>query len=44
MDGTLARALRVKADSQIADHLQELKPEEAAVLALLRQELEQRSK
>ena len=43
MDGTLARSLRVKADSEIADHLPELKPEEAAVLALLRQELEQRS-
>ncbi|MGA8657680.1 MAG: DNA topoisomerase IB [Chthoniobacterales bacterium] len=43
MDGTLARSLRFKADSQIADHLRELKPEEAAVLALLRQELEQRS-
>jgi DNA topoisomerase IB len=39
----LARTLRVKADSHIAHHLPELKPEEAAVLALLRQELAQRS-
>jgi hypothetical protein len=29
----------MKADSQIAHHLHDLKPEEAAVLALLRQEL-----
>ena len=43
LDGTLARTLRVKADSHIAHHLPELKPEEAAVLALLRQELAQRS-
>ncbi|HEY4784061.1 MAG TPA: DNA topoisomerase IB [Chthoniobacterales bacterium] len=43
LDGTLARTLRVKADSQIAHHLPELKPEEAAVLALLRQELAQRA-
>ena len=43
LDGTLARTLRVKADSQIAHHLPELKPEEAAVLALLRQELARRS-
>jgi len=42
LDGTLARTLRVKADSQIAHHLPELKPEEAAVLALLRQELARR--
>jgi DNA topoisomerase I len=39
LDGTLAGTLRVKADSQIAHHLHDLKPEEAAVLALLRQEL-----
>jgi DNA topoisomerase I len=43
LDGTLAGTLRAKADSQIAHHLDELKPEEAAVLALLRQELAQRS-
>ncbi len=43
LDGTLAGTLRVKADSQIAYHLHDLKPEEAAVLALLRQELAQRS-
>ncbi len=30
-------------DSEIAEHLQSLKPEEAAVLALLRQELDRRS-
>jgi len=43
LDGTLAGALRVKADSQIAHHLHDLKPEEAAVLALLRQELTRQS-
>jgi DNA topoisomerase-1 len=43
MNGSLARALRVKADSEISEHLHELKPEEAAVLALLREELERRS-
>jgi DNA topoisomerase I len=43
LDGTLARTLRMKADDQIARHLHELKPEEAAVIALLRQELAQRS-
>jgi DNA topoisomerase I len=43
LDGTLARTLRVKADSQIARHLHELKPEEAAVITLLRQELALRS-
>lgn len=43
MAGTLAHSLRIKADSKIKDHLHDLKPEEAAVLALLRQELEQRS-
>jgi DNA topoisomerase-1 len=39
LDGTLARTLRAKADSQIVRHLHELKPEEAAVITLLRQEL-----
>lgn len=43
LDGTLAGSLRVKADSQIAHHLHDLKPEEAAVLALLRQELARQS-
>lgn len=38
---TVVRLLEV--DSQIVHHLPELKPEEAAVLALLRQELAQRS-
>jgi hypothetical protein len=43
LDGTLARTLRVKADySRIAHHLSELKPKEAAVLALLRQGLAER--
>jgi DNA topoisomerase-1 len=43
LEGTLARTLRVKADAQIAEHLHELKPEEAAVITLLRQELAKRS-
>lgn len=41
--GTLARNLRLKADTEIARHLHELKPEEAAVITLLRQELVTRS-
>jgi DNA topoisomerase I len=43
LNGTLARNLRLKADSEIARHLHELKPEEAAVITMLRQELVQRS-
>ena len=43
LDGKLAQTLRVRADSEISDHLHELKPEEAAVLGLLRGELERRS-
>jgi DNA topoisomerase-1 len=43
MDGTLARTLRAKADQEISDHLHHLRPEEAAVLALLRQELARRA-
>jgi DNA topoisomerase I len=43
LNGTLARNLRLKADSEIAHHLHELKPEEAAVITLLRQELAQRA-
>jgi hypothetical protein len=43
MEGTLAKMLKTKADSEISDHLHQLKPEEAAVLALLRQELDRRS-
>jgi DNA topoisomerase-1 len=43
MDGTLARMLKAKADSEISNHLHRFKPEEAAVLALLRQELDRRS-
>ena len=44
MDGKLAQTLRIKADSEISDRLHELKPEEAAVLSLLRGELDRRSK
>ena len=44
MDGKLAQMLRIKADSEISDRLHELKPEEAAVLSLLRGELDRRSK
>jgi hypothetical protein len=40
MDGKLAQTLRIKADSEISDHLHELEPEEAAVLSLLRGELD----
>jgi DNA topoisomerase I len=43
MDGSLAKMLKARADSEISDHLHQLKPEEAAVLALLRQELDRRS-
>jgi DNA topoisomerase I len=43
LEGTLARTLRAKADAQIAEHLHELRPEEAAVITLLRQELAKRS-
>jgi DNA topoisomerase-1 len=43
MDGTLANQLRTKADSEIVHRLKRLKPEEAAVLAFLRQELKERS-
>jgi DNA topoisomerase I len=43
LDGKLAQTLRVKADSEISHHLHELKPEEAAVLSLLRGELDRRS-
>jgi hypothetical protein len=44
MDGKLAQTLRVKADSEISDYLHELKPEEAAVLSLLRGEFDRRSR
>ena len=44
LNGTLAQNLRAKADSQIALHLHELKPEEAAVMSLLRQALADRSR
>ena len=43
LNGTLAWNLRLKADSEIEHHLHELKPEEAAVITMLRQELSERS-
>jgi DNA topoisomerase-1 len=43
LDGKLALTLRVKVDSEISHHLHKLKPEEAAVLSLLRGELDSRS-
>jgi DNA topoisomerase I len=43
LNGTLAQNLRIKADSALARHLHQLKPEEAAVMTMLRQELVQRS-
>jgi DNA topoisomerase I len=43
LNGNLARNLQIKADSQIAEHLHELKPEEAAVLTMLHQDLADRS-
>ena len=43
LDGTLAGMPKAKADSEISENLHSLKPEEAAVLALLRQELDRRS-
>jgi DNA topoisomerase-1 len=43
LDGRFAQILRVKADSEISNRLHELKPEEAAVLSLLREELDRRS-
>ena len=42
--GTLAQNLRMKADTEIAQRLHELKPEEAAVITLLRQELADRGR
>lgn len=39
LDGTLPEALREVAQSELRDHLRELPPEEAAVLALLQQKL-----
>jgi DNA topoisomerase I len=43
LDGTLARTLRRRVDSQLARRLHYLKPEEAVVLALLRQELSEQA-
>lgn len=39
MDGSLLEALRRRAEQELADSLRELRPEEAAILALLRQRL-----
>ena len=44
MEGRLAETLRVRADAKLAAQLHKLRPEEAAVLSLLRQELDQRAK
>jgi DNA topoisomerase I len=44
LNGGLARSLRFRADQEIAEKLPELKPEEAAVLAFLRQEMDARAK
>jgi DNA topoisomerase I len=43
LDGRLAQTLRIKADSEISAHLHALRPEQAAVLSLLRGELDRRS-
>ena len=43
LKGSLAQNLRQKADSEIAQSLHELKPEEAAVITMLRQELDDRA-
>ncbi len=39
MDGSLLKALRRRAEQELADSLRELRPEEAAILALLQQRL-----
>ncbi|CAN5127402.1 DNA topoisomerase IB [soil metagenome] len=39
MDGSLLEALRRRAEQELADSLRELRPEEAAILALLQQRL-----
>lgn len=39
MDGSLLEALRRRAEEELADSLRELRPEEAAILALLQQRL-----
>ena len=44
LNGTLIQVLREKAENRLSRHLHRLKPEEAAVVALLRQELAARSR
>lgn len=41
LDGTIMDALRARATRQLVDDLHNLSPEEAAVLALLQQRLQQ---
>jgi DNA topoisomerase-1 len=43
LDGTMIEGLLARAEDQLADELHELEPEEAAVLAMLQQRLEQES-
>jgi hypothetical protein len=43
IEGRLAETLRMRADAKLATQLHKLKPEEAGVLTLLRQELDQRA-
>ncbi|MBV9873084.1 MAG: DNA topoisomerase IB [Verrucomicrobia bacterium] len=44
MNGALANSLRLKADAELSDRLNELRPAEAAILAFLRDEMENRAK
>jgi DNA topoisomerase I len=44
MSGALANSLRLKADAELSDRLNELRPAEAAILAFLRDEMEKRAK
>ena len=44
LDGTMLEGLNQRAEQEIADHLHELRPEEAAVLALLQQRLTHETK
>jgi DNA topoisomerase-1 len=39
MDGTMLQTLRTRAEREMSDSLGELRPEEAAILALLQQRL-----
>ena len=39
MDGTMLETLRTRAEREMSDSLDELRPEEAAILALLQQRL-----